>query len=432
MHCSLRVATIITLFAVMLSLSSLLSLSAGAAEEFQKPPITLEASEVLPKNLLTGPNYRIKETVENDGFVNIYELETSYGPLRVEGTVHLLVRLNELKALQRMEKLKETDVYTEALKKGGKIPHRSEQARVTDPVDTIKDAATGIGGWFSDVGRSIVSTDPHKAHAPETAAWQAPTKRQFAYDFGINPYSGYQPLQKVLNEISRTAAAGGLTPREAFSAIPGIEGVLIPTAGTSDAMKVMVRDHSPAQLEKMNEKKLLAMGVPAALAKKFLRNPHYNAQEITLLVGELYSMKNVKDRQKFILSAVRATEESLALFMRAQGQMIAAYSAYMKAQATFVNISGTPFLKTKDGVLVGLFPLDHIAYTPILVHKENALSEAISNLPGIKGKELWIGWKVAPAARKALEANGWRIQERVYDMLGLRALDWVDDQSCCP
>jgi len=432
MHCSLRVGTVVTLFAAMLSLCSLLSLSAGASEEFQKPPITLEASEVLPKNLLTGPNYRIKETVKNDGLVNTYELETSYGPLSVEGTVHLLVRLNELKALQRMEKLKETGVYKEALKKSAQGPLKGAQALVTDPAENVKGAETGIGRWFSDVGRSIVNTDPHQAHVPETAAGQSPTRRKFAYDFGINPYSGYQPLQKVLNDISWTAAAGGLTSKVALSAIPGAAGVMVSTAGTADAMKTLVRDKSLAQLEKINEKKLLAMGVPAGLAKKFLKNPHYNPQELTLLAGELYSMKNVKDRQKFIVSAVRATEESLALFMRAQAQMIAAYSAYMKAQATFVNISGTPFLKTKDGVLVGLFPLDHIAHTPTLVHREKALSEAISKLPGIKGKELWIGWKVDTAARKALETNGWRIQERVYDMLGLRALDWADDQSCCP
>ena len=76
-------------------------LIAGAQDlpEFQTVPITMKASEQVPKNLLKGPNYRIEANVKNDGFINTYQLTTNYGPLKVEGTSLLMERINELKAL---------------------------------------------------------------------------------------------------------------------------------------------------------------------------------------------------------------------------------------------------------------------------------------------------------------------------------------------
>lgn len=106
---------------------------AGTTEAFQKTPVTLRASEILPKNLLSGPNFKVKEAVKNDGLVNTYELETNYGPLRVESTALLLIRINELKALHKMEQLKGTDVYSKALLAAGSSPLRTAKGLVTDP-----------------------------------------------------------------------------------------------------------------------------------------------------------------------------------------------------------------------------------------------------------------------------------------------------------
>ncbi len=53
---------------------------------FQQIPIKLQASKVLPKDLLRGDNFTVNENLENDGFVNIYTLETNDGELRVEST----------------------------------------------------------------------------------------------------------------------------------------------------------------------------------------------------------------------------------------------------------------------------------------------------------------------------------------------------------
>ncbi len=44
-------------------------------QEFQKAPIILRASDMLPREWLTGPNYTIKEMARSDGIVNVYDVD---------------------------------------------------------------------------------------------------------------------------------------------------------------------------------------------------------------------------------------------------------------------------------------------------------------------------------------------------------------------
>jgi hypothetical protein len=394
----------------------------GVSQEFEKLPIMLKASEVLPQDLVTGPNYKVAEAVVNDGLVSTYQLETKYGPLTVESSGLLLMRLNELKAINKMEQLKKTDVYTEALKKSAIAPLKTAEGLVTDPVGTTAGAVSGIGRWFGDVGRSITSDDPHQANVLKTASGYASAKRQLAYEFGVDPYSSYQPLQKSLDEIAQTAGLGGLTAKVAFAAIPGGVGTVISASGTAADMKALVRDKSPAELDKINAKKLKEMGIPESLAKVFLKNPNYSPQEKTLLVGELATMSGVKDRATFITTASLANQESVALFMRLRAQLMALYSAKKRSVERFVEANGVPLLRTSQGTIVGIFPFDYVAWTPRLDMKEMAVSEDIKKMPGVKGKELWIGGMVDPEARKALEARGWTVEEKLGEKLLKRSL----------
>jgi hypothetical protein len=387
------------------------------AQDFQKTPITLKASDVLPSNLLTGPNYKVKDIVRNDGLINIYELETNYGPLVMESTSLLLIRINELVALQKMEQLKGTDVYTEALKKSATGPLKTAEGLITDPGGTVKGVATGVGRWFTDVGRSITSDDPHQAGALKTAVGHAPAKRQFAFQFGVDPYSSYEPLQNSLDEIAWTAVGGGLTMKAAFSAIPDAAGTVVSMAGGAHGMKSLVRDKSPAELENINATQLKEMGVPQTQAEAFLKNPHINPQEKTLLVGELSSMTNVKNRRIFIRTASLANNESVATFLRVRAQLLAQYEAKTKSVARFVEANGVPFLLTRSGAVVGIFPFDHLAWTEPLARKEIAISDALKKLPEAKSKELWITGTVDPVAREAFESRGWKVEDRVREKL---------------
>lgn len=399
--------------ALMVAVSALPAMS----QEMQKALVMLKASEVLPQNLLQGPNYKIAEAVINDGLVNTYQLETKHGPLTVESTGLLLIRINELRAIDRMEQLKGSDVYKDALKKSAGAPLKTAEGLVTAPVETTSAVVSGIGRWFGDVGRSITSDDPHQASVLKTATGYASAKREFAYELGIDPYSSYQPLQKALDEVAKTAGLGGLTVKVAFAAIPGGVGTVISTSGTAEGMRALVRDKSPAELEKVNTMKLKEMGIPESLTKVFLKNPNYSPQEKTMLVGELATMSRVRDRAAFITTASLANQETVAIFMRLRAQLMALYNANKGSVERFVEVNGVPLLQTRQGIVMGIFPFDHVAWTPLIDVKEKTISEAIKKMPGVKGKELWIGGTVDSEARKALELRGWAVVEKSEEKL---------------
>ena len=66
---------------------------------------------------------------------------------------------------------------------------------------------------------------------------------------------------------------------------------------------------------------------------------------------------------------------------------------------------------------MAVLPLDHLAWTQRFANKERAVSEAIRKMPRVKGKEMLVVGAVNPSARKALEARGWKVEERFAEAL---------------
>ena len=387
------------------------------SQELQGLRVILKASEVIPKEWISGPNYTIKETIINDGVANRYELDTKYGPVMVDSTVLLLKRIHELMALNRMDQLQGTDIFLNAAKGAAIAPLSTAKGLVQDPVGTVSAIGSGVGRFFSRVGDAATSgDDPYQPGAAKSVLGQASSKRAFAYEFGVDPYSPYQPLQKALDSIAWTAASGSLTVKAAFAAIPGGAGAAVSLTGTADSLRSLVRDKTPAELQAINAASLLKMGIPDSLAKVFLNNFTYDPQEQTLLVGELANMKT-RGKDLFIVAACSANQESMAVYMRVMAQLIAIYNQKFGTAERFVDIDGLPFLQKTDGTVVGIFPVDYVSWTQRFAQKEMAVSAAIMKMPNVKGKELWIAGAVTPTARKALEAKGWKIEERFGEAL---------------
>ena len=344
-------------------------------------------------------------------------MDTSYGPVKVESTVLLLKRIGELRALHKMEQLQGTDLFANAAKGAATGPLTTAKGLIEDPAGTVSAVGSGIGKFFGRVSDSMQSDDPYQASATQSALGQAATKREFAYQFGVDPYSPYPPLQKTLDSIAWTAASGSLTVKAAFSAIPGGAGVAVSLTGTADSLRSLVRDKTPAELQAINARRLSAMGVSGSLQKVFLNNFSYDPSEKTLLVGELANMKGVKGREKFITAACVAQGESVAVFMRVMAQLMGLYNEKRKSVQSFFEADNLPLLQKKDGTVVAVLPLDHLAWTQRFANKEKAVSEAIRKIPGAKKKEFVVVGAVSPIARKSLEAKGWKIEERFAEAL---------------
>jgi hypothetical protein len=188
-------------------------------------------------------------------------------------------------------------------------------------------------------------------------------------------------------------------------------------ANTAGSLKALVRDKTPNELARINQDKLWGMGVPDPLVHVFMRNPCYDLWEQTLLVGELANMKGVKDRKIFIKAATAADEESVAVFQRAQAQLMSLYHDRTKPVERFVDADRVPLLRTNNGTNVGIFPFDHVAWTVRVSLKEKAMSTALQKMEGVREKELLITGTVVPYARKVFEDRGWRVGDRIGERL---------------
>ena len=90
-----------------------------------------------------------------------------------------------------------------------------------------------------------------------------------------------------------------------------------------------------------------------------------------------------------------------------------AYVNTIAAAKEFVDFIGVPFLVTKDGGLVGLFPLGHVGWALPLWLKMGAINKTLQGKPAMTKKEVWVEGSVDARARRALEEDGWAVREKL-------------------
>ena len=391
--------------------------SVSASQDNLQTPIILNAKDLLPQDLLQGENYKIKNEVKNDGIFNTYELDTDYGQITVESDSILMMRIAELKALKAMEELQSSEAFVEAVGDSAKGTIKGAGKLVTSPVETSTNIVKGTGRYLSNLGRSFFSDDPDQDNAMSVALGYDTTKRQYAYEYGIDPYTHYEPVTRRLGEISRASVAGGLAPKVALSAVGGAVATGVSIGITAEGMRQLVRDNSPGELTKINRKKLEQMGVDKKLAEIFLNNYTYNPQEETLFIGALESMENVKGRDAFIALASLAQNEDTAVFYRLSAQMMETYHLNVAPAVRIWNIGGNLRLQKEDGTFIVLQPLDYIFLTNNVQRALDVVNSDFKKVPDVSAKEMWISGKFDPKVREMLTATGWKVQENATDIL---------------
>jgi len=171
----------------------------GAQTSFE-PPATLSASKILPPDLLSGPNHRVEERVYNDGYLNTYRIGSKFGTFVAVSTPMLRERIGEINALVRMEQIEGTKEFTSALKEAGTDALVGFKNLVTKPVETVKGAASGLGVAFRRASDAL--TGPKRSDAEDSKIKDlvgfSKTKREYAYQLGVDAYTDNEKLQDRL------------------------------------------------------------------------------------------------------------------------------------------------------------------------------------------------------------------------------------------
>lgn len=405
------------LFAPVLVIS-MTATGLAEAQTYEAPP-TFRAADILAPDIVSGPHHKIAETVENDGVLNRFQVETPQGPLTVVGTDRLMIRLHEVEALQQMEEVKRGDVFVEALKNSAKAPLELAKGLITDTGQTISDVGKGAGDFFDSVGHSLFgSPSEEEAGTIETVVGYDAIKRKFAYEFGVDPYTNYEALQERLIELSRAALLGGITTKVAFAAIPNrAASITLRATSFSEGMRKLVRDTSPAELKQINAEKLAEMGVDDSVSELFLDHPHYSPTKKTYIVNALDQMTGAADRGIFLKRAALAPDEQMAFLMQRMAELMLSYHTTVAPAKRMVPAGRLVFLQRADGVAVGVVPLDHIIWRQTTAKRIAEMGAALDGIEGTTGKELWVEGTVSELFRENLTSQGWVIQEKARDKL---------------
>lgn len=390
-----------------------------SAEDFEQLP-EFKASKILPADLLTGSNYRIQEPVRSDGFNYIFDVQTDYGPLQVESSALLKIRVGELAAIAQMLKVEQTEEFQEAFSKTaqetGKNTVNLAKGLVTAPVETVAGVASGIGSYLGGLGRSLSGAGKSGGEQDEST-WKkvlgfAKAKRKVAHEYKVDPYSNFEALQDQLDRVAWAVFAGGKSISLAAAAIPGGVGMAVSATKFAAEMNQQIIQKSPAELSQLNADRLKAMGIDEAVAKRFLEHPQYSPTRKTYIVGALDEMTGVEQRTAFLELAVLASNPDLAFYFQRQATMYGAYHKQVKPLARFLQLGPYAFAETTDGNIVGLFPIDHLVWTKEMAAQvEGEPGKDAKQATGKKNKVLVFAGTVSKLARTKLTDKGWKIEE---------------------
>ena len=379
------------------------------------------ASQLLPRASLRGANFRIREQVENNGMFNVFTFDSDYGTFQVEGTQRTKARVHELRALEVMERMSKSELFVSTATKTATAPLRFGGKLIRDPLRAVRDVRAGVESMLDNVGDAVFG-DPRDESDPamRELLGVSRVKRTFAYEFGIDPYTEFAPVQKKLGEIGRTAFAAKITVSAAFAAVPGGAGLVLSGTKFGASMNELLRDKSPRELKEQNRQRLTAMGVQPQVADLFLEQPAYSPTQQTYLVGALQRLPGVKDKTAFLRPAALASNATMAFYYRRMAEMLAAYHEKVKPIDQFVLLAKVPAVQTRDGVVVMILPFDHLAWTESLVERsDGSAAQAVQRLNNVTSQELWVEGTASERARQELGERGWVVRDKAGEQLTL-------------
>jgi hypothetical protein len=391
-------------------LSTLIAAAAPAAmaADFEQPP--LEDPPVLLGERAVGANFRVMAPVQSDGLLHIYEIETPYGPLRVEGDEVLQVRLRELDAIRALQSLEATEQFAEGLKAAAAQPLEFVGDAIADPVHAVKGTVSGAGRLFRRAASGVRNVGKGPDNVAANLLGASAARRHIAVELGVDPYTDYKPLADYLERAARASALGGLTVRGALALIPGGTGTVVSSVSIASGVSDLVKAHSPSELRDINRARLGAAGIDNQTIDLFLDNPVYTPTDQTAFVEAVSRLGAVGNLQAFVARAAAAGSRDLAIFQRRRAELLAHYHATVSPLRDFVLVAGIPFTSRTDGRTVAIFPLDMFAWTDM----NAALMDALSGEPAIgAGPELIITGHATPLARSYLNRLGWTLTEGV-------------------
>jgi len=380
---------------------------------------TLKASQIVPKELLTGPDYRIDEKVLNDGFLNHYKVNSKFGEFNAVSNATLRKRIWEIRAMAEMDKVTGTKEFLESFKESGKKTIAGAKALITHPIDTTQGAVSGVAKVFKGAAASIFGAKRSEAEDSrlKDVIGFSKVKREYAYEFSVDVYSRNKSLQERLDKLAWAGYAGGMSMSAAMIPIGGAAGVAISVSRLSKTFNEIFRTIPPNELREQNEQKLLAMGANPDIVDLYINNVVFTPREQTLIVLALNEMAGTKNRGAFIKFAVPTNDPDMAAFHQRQAEMYTGYHRSVEPIQQFVPFGRFVAARASGNKLIINVPLDYLVWTATMAKLITRANSLVDAMKWPTQKQFWVAGTVSPRAIKEMTRKGWKVFQQSEALL---------------
>ena len=407
-----------------------------------EPPPVLNAADLLPGEVLSGPNHRVVDAVPSDGFLTRFTIESDFGSFEATSPALALTRIREIAALAALERSETEDLAKDGFEHSANRLRESFQNLAEDPEETLKGVPEGVGRFFNRVGRAAKTgyqtiqdrrAEPDEATAvlpgpgsrlpgapltglqpatdqpgsAEVAAKLAgrtaadifgysEQRREIAKRLDVDPYTDNPMLAKRLDEVAWTAFSGGLGVTALKALVPASNLVTVTSSASN-----WVWETGPGDLRVYNEQTLLGLGAASDDVDRLLRHPFFTTSLRTRLVKALDAMSGVADRAAVMPLALSVTSAGQARFVVESAQMLARiHAAERRLERLFLD--GTLIARSGDTLVVPA-PVDAMSWNAQL----HGFAERVFGQGG--ERRMYVRGGATPLAQEQLAALGWTL-----------------------
>jgi hypothetical protein len=388
------------------------------AEEFEVPA-NRKASEILPAELIQGPNHQVQDTVVSYGYMHHWTVDTNFGTFEATGDGALRKTIREIYAIAALEKVSQSEAFASSVAYAAKQPFQFAGKMVTDPVDTISAVPSGVFQIFGNMYTGITEKhDPSEDSRLKQALFVSSWKRDFAAEHGVDVYSSNKALQEQLNKVGWASAIGGLSLSAAMAPLSGAGALVFKNTRLANQVGEALKEEPPTRLRIINNDKLSAMGISKDLAQSFLDHPVFTPRHDTVITAALADLKGANGRDVFLQAILSAQDEVGANFFMNMAQTLQGYNETVSPIEDIALVNGLTVARAKNGRALIPFPLDRGVWSErgsrILSHLKQNYEAA-----GFKGGyDLWVTGTVTSRARQELPALGIAVTENVDERIG--------------
>jgi hypothetical protein len=393
------------LCSVLIAFGTVLMAASSDAAQYEGAP-TFSAAQALPGVPLRGADYSIGDRVTVENFQYVFNVNTKWGPFRVKNSDLMRVRLREIMATGKVEEVNGAETAVKSAGATALRPLNTAKDLVTQPAQTIGDTVRGVGHIFGSAQATMNATDPHGDSMLASVTGGAAARRKQAFNLGVDPNTTFAPLADQLKRVATASAVGETSANVGMSFVAGPAGFAIGASGTASQVREMLRDKTPANLEKEGRELLATMGVSEATIDAFYVNPNLTPTDKIVIVKVLESLEPVSGRELYIAGAANASSVEMGFFYRHQAMLIQQYAKRVSPVRGFVTVGGAPMLTTASGT-ISILPVDYLVW-----------SAPLAQLVSAGHGELWITGGVSPIATAQLASLGWKVVPKAGARLG--------------